>query len=50
MVLFLGIPLLVVSIVLYQRGSLAGVLLLTGILGYFLYVYASMALGAAYKM
>jgi hypothetical protein len=48
-VLFLGIPLLVLSITLYQRGSLVGQLLLTGTLGYFLYVYASMALSAAYN-
>ena len=48
-VLFLGVPLLVVSIILYQRETLSGHLLLTGILGYFLYVYASMALGAAYN-
>jgi len=48
-VLLLAVPLLVISIILYQRGSLTGHLLLTGILGYFLYVYASMALGAAYN-
>lgn len=48
-VLFLGVPLLVISIVLYQRGSVSGQLLLTGTLGYFLYLYASMALGASYN-
>jgi hypothetical protein len=48
-VLFLGVPLLVVAALLYPRGSLMGQLLLTGALGYFLYVYASMALGAAYN-
>jgi hypothetical protein len=47
--LFLGVPLLVTSIVLYQRGSVSGQLLLTGTLGYFLYLYASMALGASYN-
>jgi hypothetical protein len=47
--LFLGVPLLVISIVLYQRGSVSGQLLLTGTLGYFLYLYASMALGASYN-
>ncbi len=47
--LFLGVPLLIVSILVYQRGSLAGHLLLTGLLGYFLYLYSSMALGAAYN-
>jgi hypothetical protein len=45
----LGIPLLVVSSVLYRRGSLRGGLLLTGTLGYFLYTYASLALYAAYN-
>jgi len=35
--------------ILYQRGSMGGQLLLTGTLGYFLYLYASMALGAAYN-
>lgn len=49
MVLFLGVPLLLASIFLYRRGSTSGQLLLTGTLGYFLYVYASMALGAAYN-
>lgn len=47
--LFLGVPLLVISIVLYQRGSVSGQLLLTGTLGYFLYLYASLALGASYN-
>jgi hypothetical protein len=44
--LFLGVPLLVLSTLLYQRGSLRGGLLLSGALTYFLYVYASYALGA----
>jgi hypothetical protein len=44
--LFLGIPLLALSILLYKRGSLRGHLLLTGTLAYFLYVYSSYALGA----
>jgi hypothetical protein len=48
-VLFLGVPLLALSILLYSRRSIAGRLLLAGTLGYFLYVYASMALGAAYN-
>lgn len=47
--LVLGIPLLGLSIILYRRGSLRGGLLLTGVLLYFLYNYASMALGAAYN-
>ena len=48
-VLVLGIPLLLVSAWLYRRGSLRGSLLLVGTLGYFLYVYASVAFGAAYN-
>lgn len=48
-VLLLGVPLLLVSLFFYRRGSLGGALLLSGTLGYFLYVYASMALGAAYN-
>lgn len=47
--LFLGVPLLIFLTYWYQRGSLKGGLLLTGILAYFLYAYASMALGAAYN-
>ena len=47
--LFLGVPLMVLSIILYQRGSVSGQLLLAGALGYFLYLYASMALGASYN-
>jgi hypothetical protein len=47
--LFLGIPLLVVALVLAGRGSLRARLLLTGVLAYFLYVYASVALSAAYN-
>lgn len=47
--LLLGIPLLVISSVLYRRGSLRGGLLLTGTLAYFLYTYASLALYAAYN-
>lgn len=48
--LVLGIPLLVICTVLYRRGSLRGGWLLMGTLGYFLYVYASMALAAAYNV
>ncbi len=47
--LVLGVPLLVLSILLYRRGSLQGGLLLSGTLTYFLYNYASMAFGAAYN-
>lgn len=48
-VLGLGVPLLLLSTWLYRRGSLRGALLLTGVLAYLLYVYASMAFGAAYN-
>ena len=47
--LFLGVPLLVLASAFYRRGSLKGGLLLTGILAFFLYADASMALGAAYN-
>jgi hypothetical protein len=47
--LALGIPLLVVSLLLYRRGSLRGGLLLAGGLAYVLYVYASLALSAAFN-
>lgn len=47
--LLLGLPLLAVCTALYRRGSLRGGLLLIGTIGYFLYTYASIALGAAYN-
>jgi hypothetical protein len=47
--LFLGIPLLVVSLLLYRKGSLRGHLLLTGTLGYFLHTYGSMAFLTSYN-
>jgi hypothetical protein len=47
--LFVSVPLLVLTTVLYHRGSLRGGLLLIGVLTYLLYAYASMALGAAYN-
>lgn len=43
------IPLLIIAIVLYRRGSLRGAFLLTGVLGGFLYNGLSMAFGAAYN-
>lgn len=39
--LFLGIPLLLFSLLLFRRGSLRGQFILTGTLGYFLYTYIS---------
>jgi len=47
--IFLGIPTLLLTTILHRRGSLRGGLLLTGVLFYFLYVYATMATGAAYN-
>ncbi len=47
--LSVGIPLLIVSLVLYRKGSLRGALLLAGTLGYFLYTYASIALMASFN-
>lgn len=47
--LLLGIPLLIIATLLYRRNSLKGGLLLTGILAYFLYGYASMALSASFN-
>jgi hypothetical protein len=45
-VLFVAIPFLVFALGWYRRGSLRGGLLLAGTLAYFVYVYASAALGA----
>ncbi len=47
--LFLGVPVLIVAILLYRRGSLKGGFLLTGTLSCFLYNAASLAFGAAYN-
>jgi hypothetical protein len=47
--LVLATPLLIISIILYRRGSLKGGLLLTGVLAYFLYTYGSIGFGAAYN-
>jgi hypothetical protein len=44
--LFIAIPLLLVALVRYRRGTLRGTLLLLGALSWFLYVGASYALGA----
>ena len=48
-VLSLGVPLLVTAWVQHRAGSRRATLLLTGVLGYFLYVYATYALGVAYN-
>ncbi len=48
--LLVGIPLLVLSVIWFRKGSLRGKLLLSGTLAYFLYTYASFAFGAAYNI
>lgn len=47
--LFFEIPLLLIALVLYRRGSFKGGLVLTGALGWFLYYYASMSFCTAYN-
>ncbi|MFO7635520.1 MAG: hypothetical protein R6W76_23440 [Caldilinea sp.] len=47
--LFLAVPILVISLWFYRRGSVRGALLLTGTLTHFLYVYATMTVGVAYN-
>ena len=47
--LFLGIPLLLVSWFMTEKGLFKGKLLLTGTLGYFLYTYASYSFLAMYN-
>jgi hypothetical protein len=47
--LILAIPILLISIRMYRRGSLKGGLLLSGALAYFLYNYTSMGFGTAYN-
>ena len=47
--LFLSVPVLLIALAWYRRGSLRGGLLLTSMLAFFLYNSASMAFGAAYN-
>lgn len=47
--LLIGIPLLITGILLTRKRSLRGQLLLTGVLGYFLYTYASMCFLTAFN-
>lgn len=47
--LFIGVPALLVAIQLYRRGKRIGTLLLTGILACFLYNAISVAMGIAYN-
>ena len=47
--IFLGVPLLIISIIFTQRNSVRGRLLLAGTLGYFLYTYMSYAFLVSYN-
>jgi hypothetical protein len=47
--MFVSLPLLVVSFLLYRRGSFSGGLLMIGALTFFLYYGSSVALGAAFN-
>jgi len=47
--LFLALPLLVIALWLYRRGSLRGGVLLVGVLSFYVYNAASLALGVAYN-
>jgi hypothetical protein len=47
--LLVALPLLVVAVLGYRRGSLRWQLMLTGVLVWFLYVYATMAVGTAFN-
>ena len=47
--LLLGMPLLALTTLSFWRGSLRGGLLLLGMLGYFLYCYATMSLAVAFN-
>lgn len=47
--LAVGIPLLVIGLIFYRKGSLRGALLLTGTLGYFLYTYTSLTFLAMFN-
>jgi hypothetical protein len=47
--LFVCVPILLLAVLYYSRGSMRGGIFLTSILAYFLYNSASLALGAAYN-
>lgn len=47
--LVIGIPLIIISLILFRNNRLEGKLLLAGTLGYFLYTYASYSFLAAYN-
>lgn len=47
--ILLGIPLLIISLVLYRNNSFRGKILLTGTVGYFLYTYTSYSFLAMYN-
>ena len=47
--LLFAVPLLVIAVLGHRRGSLRWRLMLTGVLAWFLYAYATMAVGAAFN-
>jgi hypothetical protein len=47
--LVVGLPLLLIALWLYRRGSLRGQLLLAGTLAYFLYTYTGLAFGVSFN-
>jgi hypothetical protein len=47
--LVVGLPLLIISLMMYRKNLLRGKLLLCGTLAYFLYTYTSYAFGVAYN-
>lgn len=47
--IILGVPLLIISLYLARKGLIKGKLLLTGVLGYFLYTYASYSFLSMYN-
>lgn len=47
--LFVGVPVLLLSLWGHRRGSLRSSLILVGVLAYFLYIYTSLVFGAAFN-
>ena len=48
-VLIVAIPFFLITVMFYLRSSLRAGMLLLGMLGYFLYIYGTLSLGAAYN-
>lgn len=49
MTLFVGVPLLIIALIYFRKGTLRSQILLTGVLSYFLYNSTSVVMGAAYN-